>query len=617
MVTAYPSAAYDSDGRTANKRARSSAVGYDRLFAAMRFSRRALEPFRRNRANTVREYAGANYSAAASSFEMPVNLLARYVQIVGRSLVPKTPRLMLTARAKAQAPAVSAMQEWVNLRLHEMHFAELLRRWVTDALFSIGVMKVALGTPEDAAVSGYVSPAGEPFAAVVDLDDFVIDMAARDVRQVSFVGHRYRVPYEVASKVDYFDKRERAKLTPSDEFQTNSDGDERIGTVGSGYEYERERDFEEMVDLWEVYLPRTKRIVTFAAHNGNTPDGDCKPLRVQEWVGPDCGPYHYLMFQPVPGNLMPKAPVHDLSDLNRYSNEGYRKLIGQMMRQKSVVPVRGGAQDDAKNLRQASDGETFECENADSIKELSWGGPNPLNAAFSQHLMDLFNKFGGNLDLLAGSNPQSKTATQDKILAQNASAGVADMQDSTVAGVSAVAEALCWFWWYHPNKVMESVRTVDGADDVSITRRLYPAGSRQPLSREGRFDIMTCRIDPYSMTYRTPAERMQFLTALVEKMTPLMPMLAQSGVRFDAQAYIKKIAEYADEPDVRALFTVTEPMAPPGGGGDAGGPAAAATGPREYVRRSVGADTQANRDNDFANQNSMLAAQMQQGQEQQ
>lgn len=600
--------AYSGDRRQLYKRAKPGEVNYARLFEAMRTSRRILLAFRSERLAAIRQFVGKHYADGGAEVRVPVNLIARYVQIISRSLVPKCPRVMLSTADQKSQPAVSAMQDWLNQRLVSMEFDKTLHRWVQDALFSIGIMKVGLASPADAAVGGYTSPAGVPFAETVDVDDFVFDAGCKDLRHASFVGHRYRIPLEVAESLNYFDKKERDKLSGAvvtQESRINQEGDERVQIVGEGWWSGSERDFEPMVDLWEVYIPRLKRVCTFASDAGGVPCMDTQPLRVQEWVGPDCGPFHFLAFQPVPGNPLPVAPIHHLIDLHEFVNHGYRKLVNQMQRQKEVLPVRGGQVDDAKNLLQASDGEAFSCDNADAIKPVSYGGPNNVNTQFTIHLADVFNKMAGNLDLLSGAAPQSKTATQDKLLADNASAGVSDMQEFTVSGIARVLNSLCWFWWCHPEAVMTTKRTAPGVPDVGITRRLGPAGS-PGLARNGRFEDLDCRVDPYSLVFRTPQQRLQFLMMMFEKMLPIMPMLAQNGVQVDVQFLMKKIAEYGDEPDIKSLFTVGEPM--PQEGGPAGGPQQRmpTSTSREYVRRSQGSDTQAQRDSDM--QNDALAA---------
>ncbi len=607
-----------SDNRRYGKRAKAEPVNVARLAESMRASRRVLEYFRAEKRKAVKQFVGRHWSEEAADKVVPINLLARYVQVVSRALVPKNPRVMLTTRTRRHQPAVSIMQDWLNQRIVEMKFAERLQRWVTDALYGLAVMKVALATPADAVLDGYVSPAGVPFAEVVSLDDFVYDVGARDFLQAGFLGHRFRVPLETAKRLDYYDAAERKKLTADDERTMNQDGDERISVLGHGYEAGLDKDFEPMVELWEIYFPRTKRVVTLRSDSGGVPPSDSKPLRVQEWIGPDCGPYHFLPLQIVPDNAMPKGPVMDLIDLHTYVNALYRKLINQADRQKEVLPVSGASLDDSKNVRQASDGEIVGCDNPAGLKAISFGGPNAVNAAFAQHLMDKFSAQAGNLDLLSGASPQSKTASQDKMLNENASAGVSDMQERTVAGTAAVLTAFGWYWWNHPQEVMTTQKTAPGLADVGITRRLYPraatteAGGPAGITREGRFEDLQCRVDPYSMQYRSPQQRLAFLSQLVKEMVPLIPLLQQQGITFDMQFYLKKVAEYADEPDVTGLFTIAEPPPPQG----PGGPSPVQQPPKgdtthEYTRRSVGADTQANREGDMMNEAAALASEEQ------
>lgn len=623
---------YGADGRGAGKRARPGEIDISRLTEAMRASRRALTFFREERKRLVSEFVGSHWAEGANSKRVPVNLLSRYVQVVSRALVPKNPRVMLTTRAREQQPAVAAMQEWMNARIEETYFAETIQRWVIDALFGPhGVMKVAIATPADAAVDGYTQAAGVPFAEAIDLDDFVYDLGCRDLRHASFIGHRYRMPLAVAKRLDYFDAGERKKLVADDSRTTNADGDERIDMLGTGWEATgSNRDFEELVELWEVYLPRTKRVVTMRSDAGGVPASDSTPLRVQEWMGPPCGPYHFLTFQSVPGNALGKGPMMDLIDLHEFVNHLYRKLVNQAQRQKEVAFVSGAQTDDGKKVVQADDGDMVSVDNPAAVNTKSYGGPNAVNANFAVHLKDLFSQQSGNLDLLSGASPQSKTASQDKMLNDNASAGVADMQERTVAGTASVLRAWGWFWWNHPQEVMKTVKALPGLPGIAIERRLHPAGAETPgtpgpgfggtggvppkkagLTREGRFEDLHCRVDPYSMQYRSPQQRLAFLSTLVKEMSPMMPLLQQQGITFDMQFYLKKVAEYADEPDVAGLFTIQEPVDPEAGGGQRGSSMPPQT-ERSYVRRSAGADEGRQVEAQFANDAAGEASESQQ-----
>jgi hypothetical protein len=609
---------YAGTGRNGNgkisKSDRSGKYGdlkLDRLVASMRRSSRQLEPFRRERRDMVKQFAGFHWNEQAADEEVPVNLLAKFVQIMARSLVPHDPRVMLRTHVTKNVPAVDAMEAWLNRHLRTTYFAEKFRRFVVDAFFSLATMKVALGNPADEAAS-YETPAGAPFCEIVDLDDILFDPTCASLERASWIAHKYRIPLDDAKELGFFDEQARSELQASDGGEYTEDGDRRLSTMGRGHAGGTEDgDYEEMVDLWEIWCRRSGKVITLpAAPSGGVPTLDHAPLKVADWLGPTCGPYHFLCFGIVPAQAMPKQPIPDLVALHDLINRLYVKLGQQAEREKEVLPVRGGQLDDADRLVETPDGHPFPCDNADNIAAVRYGGPSASNLQFTIHAKDLFNAQANNLELLSGSGPQSKTATQDKMLNENAGAGVQDSQETVVTCMSKVLSAYSWYLWYHPELVMKTVREAPGVPDVQIERAVYPAGygSRAGSGlnrRDGDFESLDIRVDPYSLQHKSPQQRMAFIDQTVKDLLPTMPMLAQQGVNFDAQAYLKIKAKYGDEPDLLKVFTVGEPIAPPGG---ADGQRMPSETSREYVRRSVGQDTQANREATLSNSMSEEAA---------
>lgn len=568
----------------------------DRLLAAVGKARLTLQTPRLNRLDMVRAYVGSNYSGDGSEKRRPLNLLSLYARIVGRSLLAKNPRAMLSVFDKAQKPAVAAMQKWLNKAIVDMDLAVTLQRVVLDALFSVGICKVAITSTADASASGWNVKAGQPGAWRVDLDDWVYDVHARDFTEAGFMGHRYRVQLDVARELNDFSRR-RKDLTASNDSLYNTWGDERISGIGRGVLAGHE-EWTDMVDLWEIYVPSHKTIYTFQADgDGGDPClcSDGEPLRAQPWIGPYCGPYHMLGFGIVPGNALPKSPMMDLYDLDEAINMIYRKLIADAHRMKSCLPVRGAATDDAGRLIQANNGEMFRCENADTLKEAIWGGPQPLLQAFGEQLRTIFSWMAGNLDMMGGLSPQSKTATQDKMLSEAASGGVVDFQQTTVGFTSSVLDALGWFHWNHPEQVMDTTADVPGVPDLSVPLKLHPYGAQrmnrmtgnvepQPLRRQARWEDLDRRVDPYSLTQQTPQMRSQFLDGILTQLQPLMPMLQQQGIMLDAQFYMAKKAEYSDSPDLGQLFTIQAPPEVEGAGGQPEQPGMPANTTRSYER---------------------------------
>ncbi len=522
-----------------------------RLSQAIKTARLVLRQFREERREAVKQYVGHHWGEWGTAEKRPINLLGLYVGIMTQNLVAKEPRVMLSTFKREERAVVSAMQSWANRQVVDMDLAGSLQRWVMDALFSVGIMKVGLSTPADAAMSGWNMPAGTPFAETIDLDDFVFDVHARDFKQVSFVGHRYRVPRDTLKDRMY--TRGARDLPTSEETAYNQEGDERLTAAGRLPYAQNDEEFEDMVDLWEIYIPRKRLILTYGdsiAVGGS----DAGPIRTQEWLGPDAGPYHFLGYVTVPGNAMPKGTVQDLIDLDKAVNEIFRKQIRQADRQKEVLGVSAGATEDGERVLKTSDGEAFKCDNPKDLQVMGFGGPNQQNFALGTSLIDRFSWLAGNLDIMGGLSPQSKTATQDKLLSQNASAAIADKQSVTVRGVACVIRALCWYWWKDPFQTMRSRHSLPGMPEMSIERKVTP------MQRQGiKFEDLEVDVDPYSMRHQTPQEKVQAINSVVQQLQPLMPLAQQQGIMLDLNALVDKLAKYLDLPELAEILTVQEP----------------------------------------------------------
>jgi len=516
-----------------------SARRIGRLRTAIEHCRGLLQPYRDERRSSVKQYVGPHYLAAEGQ-ELPINLIKLYANIVVKHLVAQTPRVLIAnANTKLKQTAL-AMQDWANLRLQKMHVEETLRRCTLDALFAIGICKVALCDPAEADTD-YRKTAGEAFLADIDLDDWVHDMGARRLDEACFLGHRFRIPLEFARESKLYDKSVRDDLTSTARHLLNEQGDARIQTLSVGSAYDPD-EYEEHVELWEIFLRKERLIITLAV------DGPEKPLRVQKWVGPACGPYHFLGFNDVPGNAMPSPPVHDLIDLHMLVNRIYRKLGRQSDRQKKIGIVGPGGEKDGKDVTQTSDGEIIRQDNPQAVTEIELGGINAQNLTFGIHCRDAFSHQAGNLDLMGGLSPQSPTLGQDQMLQQNASVQIADMQGRTVTFTRSVLTGLGWYFWTNPFEDYSVRRTVPGIDDIEVYATLKAQDRAEP------FEELDFDIDPYSMGNDTPSSRLNALNQLMmQVLLPAGQILAQQGITIDFEAYLKKVGQYANMPDLNEI----------------------------------------------------------------
>lgn len=563
-------------------------IDVNRLCSAMARARLALRYFRTERRDAVKEYVGRHWSEEGTRKEVPVNLISLFVNIVGRNLVPKAPRVMLSTFDRSMKPIVGAMESWANREIKRSRFKTTLERVVTDALFSVGICKVALATPADAASLSWSLKGGQPYAARVDLDDFVFDIHARDFSEVSFIGHRYRVPLATVKDDKRNYKQSRKDLSASQDPLFNTEGDERLSVLGRSTYGNNTEEFEDMVDLWEIYLPRHRCVLTLADDYLSGPQpgqdkGKVEALREQNWLGPDSGPYHILSFNVVPGNAMPKAPIQDLRGLHDATNVAYRKVQRMSERTKEITAVRGKDMEDANRINDANDGETVAVSNPDGVKQIVFGGTALQQILLvAQEWKALFSWAAGNLDMIGGLSPQSKTLGQDKMLDENASRSVADMQDTTIAFTSDVLESLCWYWHHDPFNTMKTKHSLPGMPDMEITRKVTPE-----QRMKGKFEDLDIAVDPYSMQRKTPQSAMAMLDQIMTQVfVPMAPLLQQQGIVADFNAYLQKKAKYGDMPDLMDIATIQEPPQDVNSGpqGEGGMPAQTE---RTYTRENI------------------------------
>ncbi len=580
-------------------KSRASEVDVPRLCEAIYKARLTLKRYREEMLSSVQQMVGRHYSDEGTRETVPLNLIKSYVSIVGRKLISQNPRVLLSTWNKDQKAAVNAMQSWANRELENMNFAKTMGRVTKAALFSVGFTKVCLATPADAAHRNWNLEVGQPFADEILLDDIVFDVHARSFEEVGYIGHSYRVPLDVVKDSKLYNKS-RLKLEAQPDPQFNREGDMKIGVLGRAF-YSNEEEYEDFVTLWEIYYPRKRLVITLADDFMNGPLGGAneEPLRVVDWIGPDSGPIEVLGYEDVPGTAMPSAPLQNLRDLHDPANNILRKLIRQSQRQKRQLLVGGGSTEDAQRITDGNDGDAIRLDNPGATEEKDWGGPNEQLFAMFMKLKEEFSWEAGNLDSLGGLSPQAKTLGQDQMLQQNSSAIIQSMQEQVVDHARKVIKRLCWYWWNHPTKVMQTELAVPGLHGFNQVRSVHPAGHQGPgLKRSGRLADLEVQVDPYSMQSQTPQSQMASLTqVLTQIIIPLAPVLQAQGITPDMNFFLTLVGKYLNLPDLPQIVSVTEPpqqdsQQPPGAGDQ---PTSPGNTTRTYNRISQSNQTEGNK----------------------
>lgn len=565
----------------------SKKIDLKKLCRSIMRSREQLKPFREKRRNMVMDYAGHNWGEMlhgmlTTQHKDAVNILSQYVYGMSRALVPKQPSAIISTKRKDLRASAKIMESWVNDTLKESGIDEVLREVIVDALFWVGIIKVAVYQEDDGDL--YSEP-GMPYACRVDPEDWFYDPSARSLspRDLMYEGHLFRVPLE--SVMDSDDYGPSKKYLRSSEWGTADwSGDLKLSSAGR-WNYSSDDEIVDMVDLVEVYVhsERKSYVLAWDWIVGGMPE-KAEPLQEIDWTGPPDGPYHHIYFMSVPGNSSPKGPVMDLWDLHRQTNDSYKKVFEQTARSKQIV-VSGGNDSDARTITEAGDGFACTVNDVDRIKTITVGQPDQLVLQMAMWTGKIFNKQAGNIEGILGLSPQAGTAKQEEIVSSGASANIKDQIESVNVFISKVYKSLCWFWWNHPTLRMEGNFTIPYSG-IEVSRSLSPLGGESP-NRNVPFKELSISIDPYSMVIKHPKDRLRELIDIVTKL--YMPMAAvwdSQGVALDASEFWEEVGRLIGIQDFDRFVSIGTPAISAEQGGQ-GIPGLPSGGKRIYERVST------------------------------
>lgn len=550
-----------------------------RLFRAMETSYRHLEPFRNLVHGLVEEYAGAGYGnpGRRPRHESLLNLLNQAVDAYTMSLAANCPRVLVTTTQEHLAYFARHFQEAINNLVQEIGLEYTLRQAVLDAFFCVGVVKLHLADSVEVEVEeGLWMDPGLPFASNVSLDNWVHDMSATRFDRVKFAADCYRIPF-ADMQSDIFDQAVAKKLSPTSKSRLGN-GDERLENISRGEETDSD-DVEPMIDLMDVWVPRDRKIYTFAMDATRMFSGTGKAVAVMDWDGPELGPYELLSFNDVPENIMPTSPASHLSGLARLANNLMRKQSKDARKQRTVQTFTPAGAPDAKAI-QRSDDDWVPVHDVTQLASLKIGGIDQANQAFLLGVMDMFDRMAGNLTAIMGLGAQADTVGQEQLIHSAASRKEASMQYRVFDFTRRVTRGLGFMLWTDQAKVIPGKIPIDGASAYEVD------ATWTPEDREGDFSDYDLEIDVHSMAYQSPAQKVNAISQLLTQIyAPLAQLLMSQGGQINLQKLTDLYAEALNLPKLREVVQFTS--VPPDGEPSSGSSTMPQATSREYIRRSV------------------------------
>jgi hypothetical protein len=518
-----------------------------------------MDNFRKARLMFLQEYVGSYYDKASGDIgQRPLNMIFNAVRVLIPTMVMNFPKHFvmtpyLAAREYATLLGLALDQHDMKINIRDTY-----RAGIVDALFTLGVLKTGLCESDSVLalddLEGHIDP-GTVYTEKVDFDNFVVDPASREhmYRDAAFMGDRITVPRRVLLESGLYNN-DLVMRMPSAADNTDRQKQAKAMSMRS-IDVAENAELEDDVEIVELWVPSAKAIVTIPGDDSiNFEDY----LRIDDYYGPDKGPYSLLaLTPPVPGNPMPVPMVANWFDLAVKANEMAKKIIEQASRQKDVTAYKRSAATDAEELRTAGDGDSVAVDDPDGVKVISYGGQQNSNDSHLASLQAWFNMMAGNPEQVGGQRVDAKSATAAQILQQNAGVVLEDMKDQVYQW--AADEAGRRAWYFHTDPLMQMPLTrrqqTPGQPMIGAGGQMFTAPAQQqdvqviltPEARRGDFLDFTFRIEPESMGRVDSKVRVQQMQQLFQQILPAVMAAAQMsmamGIGFSPKAALLRAAK--------------------------------------------------------------------------
>ncbi len=493
--------------------------------------------YRRARALFMREYVGKYYTKDAGYVgDTPLNLIFHALRSLIPNIVMKNPITLVDTDIVEHKQYADLLGLGIDTVAKRIKLKDELRAVALDAFFGLGVMQTGLcGSNNIIMLDDAEFDPGEIYSSRVDLDDLCVDPTCTTLKNAGFMGAKLLAPRRLLLDYDQYDHDMVMKLpsatdTTRDNKEVKNLSQKNLGTTGI-FELQ---DYVELVQLW---VPEANVLVTVPNPYQITFDDY---IAVQDYYGPESGPFSYLaLTPPVGNNPFPVAPVSLWYDLHKMANNMMEKIMNQADRQKDVLLYNPANADDAEQIADANDGDSVAVSDPNQVKVVSYGGQANSNERLLAQVHTWFNYMSGNPDQMSGAAQQSETATQAEILQANAGIGLADMKGTIYDFSADITGKIAWYLHTDPLLELPIARRQPGGE--------YAQVSLTPEQRKGDWLEFNFSVKARSMEVLDPQVRtkrlMEFGTNFLPGAANAAQVMASMGQEFNLAKYVTDMAE--------------------------------------------------------------------------
>ena len=518
-----------------------------------RYSDEKLQRFRDVRRILLREMAGPWFGVEYQDINQgPLRLLHLLASILVPSLHNKT-RPTVATRSIALRPFSSNCELAAEFLLKESWFDEVFRVGIVDSFAGRGIFWTGVGSSHSSPggliePEGFLADPGRPITRSIIEDDFLQDLSAQEWDAQSFMGHRFRLPYEWAMDVGYYDRRELERIHG---LQAGMDSDRNA--AGDGMRDGQDERFVEEIELAQVWAPRHDAILTIPGRMA-----ECqKYLAEEEYVGPETGPYDVLGYMPMPGSLLPIPPFSVVLGLHRTLNRIAEHMRELAVGAKTVLVTRPGQEKLGNALVNAEN-----CDHVsgdpDAVKAVAVGGVTPDMYQSVEFFYGFWNKLSNNPEITGGLGRQSNTLGQDELIAGSANVSLGDKRERVRLCKSSCIRKQMWHLWNSPDESLNIPLTLQLGYGAEIPLAWTPD------AREGDFADFEFDVQAFDATGDTPEKQFaNIVTWVRDVLAPVAALAGPAGQALDAGKVAEVSGKLLNIRQANEMFRQAQPMEMP------------------------------------------------------
>lgn len=518
-----------------------------RLQLLTRYWKKKNESAYKHTQKLLKNYA-SGYFDSGYTRSHTINLIDRGVNTITPFLVEGNPRVLVQSKIPQFRGWAYTIQLGLNYLINELNLAEnVFIPAVFNSMFGLTVARTSFEYDRLISLENEQIKFGNPRVEVIDSVDYIGDVSAKRIQDFTFEGDIYKLPTTYAK--DFFARKDKfgnqiADYITSDGKLMEKYSPEELSSEDFSIDRLSLRQFTTFID---IYLYDENTIVTIMPYGKKA-----KILREVEWKGPKGGPYDKLWYKYFPGSSTPIPPAWAWHDLDVSINVLMDKFKEMAENWKHLIAYNDEAADDMKKVINTSHLGTVNVNDVNALKQLDFGGINPLNFQYISFIEELFTKAGATPDVLGGRGAQAPTLGQEQLVFSNATRIVNNMYNRFHSFMTSIIRKLAWEYLTNPLTNVPVVKEIPGVGE-------YPTVF-SGMKDVSDFYKFVFDIVPYSTQRTSPELKYQKLMQFMSQwILPTAQLAAAQGSKIDIPLVTRILAEYLGEESFHSWYKSAVP----------------------------------------------------------